>query len=138
MLRSETARLAGRIYIDLRGRDLQSAVEEMQRVVAKEVCLPGTRCSGQFGYLERAVGLAFARSPQVRELYAELGVAQAEIMVAARLSNSELPLSLRRRTISAWGSAQYRASRSHCIAAVPHKRLQVVTVSYASGGRSAK
>jgi Cu(I)/Ag(I) efflux system membrane protein CusA/SilA len=45
------------VYVDLRGRDLQSAVEEMQRVVAKEVSLPSgysISWSGQFEYLERA------------------------------------------------------------------------------------
>jgi Cu(I)/Ag(I) efflux system membrane protein CusA/SilA len=45
------------VYIDLRGRDLQSAVEEMQSVVAKEVSLPAgysISWSGQFEYLERA------------------------------------------------------------------------------------
>lgn len=57
MLRSENARLSGWVYVDLRGRDLQSAVEDMQRVVAKEVSLPAgysISWSGQFEYLERA------------------------------------------------------------------------------------
>jgi Cu(I)/Ag(I) efflux system membrane protein CusA/SilA len=57
MLRSENARLSGWVYVDLRGRDLQSAVEEMQEVVAKEVSLPAgysIAWSGQFEYLERA------------------------------------------------------------------------------------
>jgi Cu(I)/Ag(I) efflux system membrane protein CusA/SilA len=57
MLRSENARLSGWVYVDLRGRDLQSAVEEMQNVVAKEVSLPAgysISWSGQFEYLERA------------------------------------------------------------------------------------
>jgi Cu(I)/Ag(I) efflux system membrane protein CusA/SilA len=57
MLRSENARLSGWVYVDLRGRDLQSAVEDMQRVVAKEVSLPSgysISWSGQFEYLERA------------------------------------------------------------------------------------
>ena len=57
MLRSENARLSGWVYVDLRGRDLQSAVEEMQAVVAKEVSLPAgysISWSGQFEYLERA------------------------------------------------------------------------------------
>ncbi|MEJ0039606.1 MAG: efflux RND transporter permease subunit [Gammaproteobacteria bacterium] len=34
MLRSENARLSGWVYVDLRGRDLQSAVEDMQARVA--------------------------------------------------------------------------------------------------------
>jgi len=57
MLRSENARLSGWVYVDLRGRDLQSAVEEMQAVVAKEVRFPAgysIAWSGQFEYLERA------------------------------------------------------------------------------------
>ena len=57
MLRSENARLSGWVYVDLRGRDLQSTVEEMQAVVAREVSLPAgysVSWSGQFEYLERA------------------------------------------------------------------------------------
>jgi Cu(I)/Ag(I) efflux system membrane protein CusA/SilA len=57
MLRSENARLSGWVYVDLRGRDLQSAVKDMQAAVAKEVKLPAgysISWSGQFEYLERA------------------------------------------------------------------------------------
>ena len=57
MLRSENARLSGWVYVDLRGRDLQSAVDEMQAVVARDVSLPAgysVSWSGQFEYLERA------------------------------------------------------------------------------------
>ena len=57
MLRSENARLSGWIYVDLRGRDLQSAVEEMRDAVARSVKLPAgysVSWSGQFEYLERA------------------------------------------------------------------------------------
>ncbi|MBM4218174.1 MAG: efflux RND transporter permease subunit [Gammaproteobacteria bacterium] len=57
MLRSENARLAGFVYVDLRGRDLQSAVEEMRAGVARELQLPAgysVSWSGQFEYLERA------------------------------------------------------------------------------------
>jgi Cu(I)/Ag(I) efflux system membrane protein CusA/SilA len=57
MVKSENARLSGWVYVDLRGRDLQSAVTEMQRVVAAKVKLtPGYSLSwsGQFEYLERA------------------------------------------------------------------------------------
>jgi Cu(I)/Ag(I) efflux system membrane protein CusA/SilA len=59
MLKSENARLSGWVYVDLRGRDLGSAVREMQRMVAKEVALPAgyaVSWSGQFEYLERAAG----------------------------------------------------------------------------------
>ncbi|QIX94705.1 efflux RND transporter permease subunit [Cedecea sp. FDAARGOS_727] len=57
MLKSENARLSNWIYVDLRGRDLKSAVEDMQRVVAEQVKLPegvSLSWSGQFEYLERA------------------------------------------------------------------------------------
>ena len=57
MLRSENARLSGWVYVDIRGRDLKSAVQDMQRVVAEQVALPaGTSVSwsGQFEFLERA------------------------------------------------------------------------------------
>ncbi|MCC7327283.1 MAG: efflux RND transporter permease subunit [Burkholderiales bacterium] len=57
MLKSENARLSGWVYVDLRGRDLKSAVHEMQAAVAKDVKLaPGysVTWSGQFEYLERA------------------------------------------------------------------------------------
>lgn len=57
MLKSENARLSNWIYVDLRGRDLKSAVEEMQQRVAQQVQLPQgvtLSWSGQFEYLERA------------------------------------------------------------------------------------
>jgi Cu(I)/Ag(I) efflux system membrane protein CusA/SilA len=57
MLKSENARLSGWVYVDIRGRDLSSAVHEMQQLVAKEVKLPAgysVSWSGQFEYLERA------------------------------------------------------------------------------------
>jgi copper/silver efflux system protein len=57
MLRSENARLSGWVYVDIRGRDLRSAVLDMQRVVAEKVVLPpgySISWSGQFEFLERA------------------------------------------------------------------------------------
>jgi Cu(I)/Ag(I) efflux system membrane protein CusA/SilA len=57
MLKSENARPSGWVYVDLRGRDLRSAVTDMQAAVAKEVKLPAgysLTWSGQFEYLERA------------------------------------------------------------------------------------
>ena len=57
MLRSENARLSGWVYVDIHGRDLRSAVREMQRSVAERVALPAgyaVSWSGQFEYLERA------------------------------------------------------------------------------------
>ncbi|HMP11790.1 efflux RND transporter permease subunit, partial [Hydrogenophaga sp.] len=57
MLRSENARLAGFVYVDIRGRDLRGAVLDMQRAVAEQVTLPAgdsVSWSGQFEFLERA------------------------------------------------------------------------------------
>jgi Cu(I)/Ag(I) efflux system membrane protein CusA/SilA len=57
MLRSENARLSGWVYVDIRGRDLRSAVQDMQRVVAEQVKMPpgySIAWSGQFEFLERA------------------------------------------------------------------------------------
>ena len=57
MLRSENARLSGWVYVDVRGRDLRSVVNDMQAVVARTVVLPAGYAiawSGQFEYLERA------------------------------------------------------------------------------------
>jgi Cu(I)/Ag(I) efflux system membrane protein CusA/SilA len=57
MLKSENARLSNWIYVDLRGRDLKSAVDDMQQRVAQQVKLPqgvSLSWSGQFEYLERA------------------------------------------------------------------------------------
>ncbi|MDE2429244.1 MAG: efflux RND transporter permease subunit, partial [Burkholderiales bacterium] len=57
MLKSENARISGWVYVDIRGRDLSSAVHDMQAAVAKEVKLPAgysVSWSGQFEYLERA------------------------------------------------------------------------------------
>jgi Cu(I)/Ag(I) efflux system membrane protein CusA/SilA len=57
MLRSENARLAGFVYVDIRGRDLRGAVLDMQRAVAQALELPpgyAISWSGQFEYLERA------------------------------------------------------------------------------------
>lgn len=57
MLKSENARLSGWVYVDLHGRDLSSAVRDMQRAVAQQVKLPAgysISWSGQFEFLERA------------------------------------------------------------------------------------
>ncbi|AIY39465.1 Cobalt-zinc-cadmium resistance protein CzcA; Cation efflux system protein CusA [Collimonas arenae] len=57
MLKSENARLSGWVYVDIRGRDLSSAVRDMQQAVARQVKLPAgysIAWSGQFEYLERA------------------------------------------------------------------------------------
>jgi Cu(I)/Ag(I) efflux system membrane protein CusA/SilA len=57
MLKSENARLSDWVYVDLHGRDLSSAVHDMQRAVAQQVRLPAgysVSWSGQFEFLERA------------------------------------------------------------------------------------
>jgi Cu(I)/Ag(I) efflux system membrane protein CusA/SilA len=57
MLKSENARLSGWVYVDVRGRDLRSAVLDMQQAVADRVEIPAgysISWSGQFEYLERA------------------------------------------------------------------------------------
>jgi len=57
MLKSENARLSGWVYVDIRGRDLGSAVRDMQQAVAREIRLPAgysISWSGQFEYYERA------------------------------------------------------------------------------------
>jgi len=57
MLKSENARPSGWIYIDVRGRDLASTVEELRTAVARQVPLKAGMSiaySGQFEYLERA------------------------------------------------------------------------------------
>ncbi|HQS33376.1 MAG TPA: efflux RND transporter permease subunit, partial [Polaromonas sp.] len=57
MLRSENARLSGWVYVDIRGRDLRSAVQDMQKAVSAKVKLPpgySISWSGQFEFLERA------------------------------------------------------------------------------------
>jgi Cu(I)/Ag(I) efflux system membrane protein CusA/SilA len=57
MLKSENARLSGWVYVDMRGRDLQSVVDDAQKALREQVKLPAgysVSWSGQFEYLERA------------------------------------------------------------------------------------
>ena len=57
MPRSENARLSGCVYGDIPGRDLKSAVQDMQRVVAEKLALPpgySISRSGQLEFLKRA------------------------------------------------------------------------------------
>ena len=57
MLKSENGRLSTWVYVDLRGRDLRTAVTDMQQAVRDRVKLPpgySIAWSGQFEYLERA------------------------------------------------------------------------------------
>ncbi|MDP3746113.1 MAG: efflux RND transporter permease subunit, partial [Phenylobacterium sp.] len=58
MLKTENARPSAWVYIDVRGRDLNAVVQDLQRAVAKDVKLsPGVSIaySGQFEYLQRAI-----------------------------------------------------------------------------------
>jgi Cu(I)/Ag(I) efflux system membrane protein CusA/SilA len=57
MLRSENARLSGWVYVDIRGRDLKSAVRRCSGRSREKVQLPpgySVSWSGQFEFLERA------------------------------------------------------------------------------------
>ncbi len=57
MLKSENGRLSGWVYIDVRGRDLASVVEELRAAVNDQVELPegiSLSFAGQFEFLERA------------------------------------------------------------------------------------
>ncbi|MBW3617895.1 MAG: CusA/CzcA family heavy metal efflux RND transporter, partial [Proteobacteria bacterium] len=58
MLRSENGRLAGWIYVDVRGRDLASVAGDLREAVAENVKLPpgvSLAYSGQFEFMERAM-----------------------------------------------------------------------------------
>ena len=58
MLKTENGRPSTWVYVDVRGRDLASVVQDLRAAVAKEVKLsPGVSVaySGQFEYLERAM-----------------------------------------------------------------------------------
>ncbi len=57
MLRSENARLAGWVYVDVRGRDIASVVADLRAAISADVALPpgmSMSYSGQFEFLERA------------------------------------------------------------------------------------
>jgi Cu(I)/Ag(I) efflux system membrane protein CusA/SilA len=57
MLKTENARPSTWIYVDVRGRDLNSVVTDLRRAVATDVKLPpgvSIAYSGQFEYLQRA------------------------------------------------------------------------------------
>ena len=57
MIKSENGRLSGWIYVDVRGRDLASVVNDSRERVARDVKFPpgvSVTWSGQFEYLERA------------------------------------------------------------------------------------
>jgi Cu(I)/Ag(I) efflux system membrane protein CusA/SilA len=57
MLKTENARPSTWVYVDVRGRDLNSVVTDLRRAVAQDVKLPpgvSVAYSGQFEYLQRA------------------------------------------------------------------------------------
>ncbi len=57
MLKTENGRPSTWVYVDVRGRDLNSVVTDLRRTVAKDVKLPAgvsIAYSGQFEYLQRA------------------------------------------------------------------------------------
>ncbi len=57
MLKTENARPSTWVYVDVRGRDLNSVVTDLQRSIAEDVRLPAgvsIAYSGQFEYLQRA------------------------------------------------------------------------------------
>jgi copper/silver efflux system protein len=57
MLKSDNARLASYVYVDVAGRDLGSVVEDLKRAIAAEVELPAgysVAWSGQYEYMQRA------------------------------------------------------------------------------------
>lgn len=57
MLRSENARLNGWVYVDIRGRDIGTFVDEARAEVSKQLVLPAGYAltwSGQYEYMERA------------------------------------------------------------------------------------
>jgi copper/silver efflux system protein len=57
MLKSENARLASWVYVDVRGRDLAAVADDLRRAVAANVKLEpgiGIAYSGQFEFMERA------------------------------------------------------------------------------------
>ncbi|BAU49250.1 cation transporter [Sulfurifustis variabilis] len=59
MIRSENARLSGWTYVDFAGRDIAAYIADAKRAVAGQVRLPpgyALAWSGQYEYLERAVG----------------------------------------------------------------------------------
>ncbi|MBL8386130.1 MAG: efflux RND transporter permease subunit, partial [Burkholderiales bacterium] len=93
MLKSENARLAGWIYVDIRGRDLAAVVSDARRAVGENVKLaPGISVtwSGQFEYLERArermaVVVPFTLAIIFMLLYLTFGRAGEALLIMATL-----------------------------------------------------
>jgi Cu(I)/Ag(I) efflux system membrane protein CusA/SilA len=97
MLRSENARLNGWVYVDIRGRDLGSFVEEAKKLVRERVQLPpgySISWSGQFEYLQRAQERLAVVVPFTLGVILVLLYLTFQRMGAALLIMATLPLSL--------------------------------------------
>jgi Cu(I)/Ag(I) efflux system membrane protein CusA/SilA len=97
MLRSENARLSGWVYVDIRGRDLRGAVQDMQRIVAKQVALPpgySISWSGQFEFLERATARLMVALPLTLAIILVLLVVTFRRFDEALLIMAALPFAL--------------------------------------------
>jgi Cu(I)/Ag(I) efflux system membrane protein CusA/SilA len=96
-LRSENARPSGWVYVDIRGRDLGSAVRAMQDAVAAEVELPpgySLTWSGQFEYWQRAAERLRAVVPLTLAIIALLLYVIFRRLDEALLIMATLPLAL--------------------------------------------
>jgi Cu(I)/Ag(I) efflux system membrane protein CusA/SilA len=97
MLRSENARLSGWVYVDVRGRDLRSAVHAMQEAVGQAVSMPAGYAlswSGQFEYLERATERLQALIPATLVLIFVLLYLLFRSLTDAALVMAAVPFSL--------------------------------------------
>jgi Cu(I)/Ag(I) efflux system membrane protein CusA/SilA len=97
MLRSENARLSGWVYVDVRGRDLRSAVHAMQAAVGQAVSMPAGYAlswSGQFEYLERATERLQALIPATLALIFVLLYLLFRSLTDAALVMAAVPFSL--------------------------------------------
>lgn len=97
MLKSENARLSGWVYVDIRDRDLSSAVRDMQKAVAREVKLPAgysITWSGQFEFLERATAKLKIVVPATLMIIFVLLYLTFKRVVEAVLIMSTLPFAL--------------------------------------------
>ena len=97
MLKSENARLSGWVYVDIRGRDLHSAVRQMQQAVSNQVKLPAgysVSWSGQFEYLERATAKLKLVAPATLAIIFVLLYLTFRRLDEAALIMATLPLAL--------------------------------------------
>ncbi|HLF59226.1 MAG TPA: efflux RND transporter permease subunit [Alphaproteobacteria bacterium] len=97
MIRSESAKPAGWIYVDISGRDLGSYVEEAKRRVAEAVTVPKgytVSWSGQYEYLERAMQRLYVVVPATLLVIALLLYLNFRNMGEALLIMGTLPLAL--------------------------------------------